>query len=69
MSKTSPFAIFLLFVAFSALSSCALPINAASGLPASADDCDVVTWESWKAEHSKAYASKQEDAQRCMVFM
>jgi hypothetical protein len=69
MINISPCAMFLLIAAISVLSSCALPIKAASGHQASADDCDVVTWESWKTEHGKTYSSKLEDAQRCLVFM
>ena len=54
------------------LAACsAIPFNAASGhsLASSPDDCDVAAWQSWKTKYAKVYASKQEDSNRCRVFM
>jgi hypothetical protein len=71
MKKFTFPAIGLIFMALSVVLtlSSAVPIHAAS----TADECDAVelavAWQSWKSEHSKAYASQQEDALRCRVFM
>ena len=69
MNKLALPALILLLPAIFAPLSLALPIRAASDLTLANRSCDDGAWVAWKTEHDKVYASQQEDAERCRVFM